>query len=530
MKYINILIYVLFAISQNILAGSPEEVNIYDYLIFQKDKSSDVENFLNQKYLVLDAIENGYWSGESLSINSIEKEILFDQYYISTLDQFVSLDDEYIENILSNRNIEIEVFFLMTRDSSMAEEIAKKLSKYNNDSTELSEIIYSEYLSKSDYYYSISASLTWENLMDNIREEIFSMEDYNVGKVVRFPTTYILPVRLSSRSIEIIDIDTMPEEWFDFLRSTREKEERVNDILRRLNEADISYIQSTMEFLVEVDSAKFAESIIPNFPNISPVDSQRILVRYSDKEITLGEMLVRLRRKGLFPKLGDTTYLRLVIENELIYQDLIVNENIEFLSNPWTLAKIRFLQDEYIYTKYLKIITDTIYVDINEMRAFYERNIENYYTPDEYRYRIVLIADSFLADSVRLLVSEGYDMDSLARLFSDHPTASSGGDAGWRSKSAAGTLQPVMKDLEIGVVSELFRTIDGWAFIKLEEFSSSRPIPFDSLHIRVKNETRKEKVEFCLFEFFQSLREKYYLKPSLRDINPFFWKLIIFKG
>ena len=59
MKYIYILFYVLFAISQNVLAGNPEEVNIYDYLVFQKEKSSDIESFLNQKYLVLDAIENG---------------------------------------------------------------------------------------------------------------------------------------------------------------------------------------------------------------------------------------------------------------------------------------------------------------------------------------------------------------------------------------------------------------------------------------------------------------------------------------
>lgn len=527
---IKIIFSILIVLSSvlNIFASEYREVNCYDILTFKMMSGGGFDQFVNQKFLALEANEIDIAKQERYSLKAISIENLYDCAFRQFFYQSISVDDSFLQEVVDHHRIQVDLFLFGFQDSIQAEQIRDNLAVYNNDSVSLMEHIDSVYLEVADQHYATVQTLTWENLYNPVRDEVFSLGDFEVGNLVKFPNMFLIPIRLSSDSIAKIELDTMSQEWFDFLMEMRKKEHLINSMLNMLETPGISYEPTIFDFMASVDSAKFDSSPIPYFPNITPEDSQRVLVYTPWGDITLGEAMVRLRRRGLYPLFRDSVNFKQVMEKEIIFQNYLVDIFEQQLqADKWLGAKIRYLSDQYLQNKLISSITDTILVNIEEMEQWYQTHQDNYLRDESYRYRILLVADSIFADSLRNLVIQGYSMDSLAREFSIHPTAVNGGDGGWRERSRGGTLKPMFQELELGDVSDLFKTIDGWSFIKIIDSREPYVIPLDSLHVQVVNECRRDKINKILDQYYQKLNDKYQLKLNFEGCSDAFNSFII---
>ncbi|MBN2363219.1 peptidyl-prolyl cis-trans isomerase [candidate division WOR-3 bacterium] len=482
--------------------------------------STNFSGFFLLKYYSLEAYENGLALEESLSLEAIARETLYKHAY-SKYGRFdFTPVPEYLDSVHKMSAFSVRGAFICTKDSLLAEKVRTELSGYTElgDSlfTAKTESLFFEY---ADPRISGIAEVSWENVMYPLRDALFSLEDFSVGPVIRFPTFYVVPVRLQTKEKDPILPDTMNADWLVFVTSLSQTDYKIKSILEAIEIAKPVYVSSTMDLFVMADSAKFDTIPFPMFPQISREDSLRTVCRYLDDEMSAGEMMLRFRRRGLFPRLGDTVNLRFEIERQLILEDAFTMPHLENLRNdPLIASEIELLQNEFLYNLLKKRIEDTVFVDMEEMRAFYERNKENYLLPERLGYSIFLSGDSSFSDSIKNLVVRGFSFDSLARLHSTHTTAKEGGAAGYRARDLYGTLQPVMQDMNKGDVSDLFKTIDGWAFVKVTEIIPPAYQPFDSIQVRIKNETRNEKLEKTFMGFMEYLKMKHHVVININSL------------
>ena len=111
-------------------------------------------------------------------------------------------------------------------------------------------------------------------------------------------------------------------------------------------------------------------------------------------------------------------------------------------------------------------------VKVNELRSAIQRSEIN-----QTRARHILITPNEIIDDATAKqqlegaierIEEGEDFGELAKLLSDGPTAPVGGDLGWADPgSFVPEFEKVMNDLEVGEISEPFRSPFGWHIVEV---------------------------------------------------------------
>ena len=111
-------------------------------------------------------------------------------------------------------------------------------------------------------------------------------------------------------------------------------------------------------------------------------------------------------------------------------------------------------------------------VKVNELRSAIQRSEIN-----QTRARHILITPNEIIDDATAKqqlegalerIEEGEDFGELAKLLSDGPTAPVGGDLGWSDPgSFVPEFEQVMNDLEVGEISEPFRSPFGWHIVEV---------------------------------------------------------------
>ncbi|HSM29266.1 MAG TPA: peptidylprolyl isomerase [Woeseiaceae bacterium] len=111
-------------------------------------------------------------------------------------------------------------------------------------------------------------------------------------------------------------------------------------------------------------------------------------------------------------------------------------------------------------------------VKVNELRSAIQRSEIN-----QTKARHILITPNEIIDDATarqqlenalVRIDEGEDFGELAKLLSDGPTAPVGGDLGWSDPgSFVPEFEQVMNELEIGEISEPFRSPFGWHIVEV---------------------------------------------------------------
>ncbi len=149
---------------------------------------------------------------------------------------------------------------------------------------------------------------------------------------------------------------------------------------------------------------------------------------------------------------------------------------------------------------YKKSVLGQTPVTDEDARRFYEENRALFVEPEKVRVANILVRAKqddppALRDQARKRVQEarqrvlaGQDFAAVAREYSQHPTATRGGDLGFIPKGAPAILpkfEEVAFSTPVGDVSDVFETPFGFNVLKVVEKKPEEPLPFERVRAEI---------------------------------------------
>src|SRR3972149_2956507 len=205
-----------------------------------------------------------------------------------------------------------------------------------------------------------------------------------------------------------------------------------------------------------------------------------IVAKINDKEITLSEFTERIKEYPALAHSGEMTeetkkgFLDNLIVRELIFQEALR----------------------------LGIDKDKETIDfIEEMKKFFDKNLEETKSPDEVRASHILLKTREEADMVLKKVKQGAKFEDLAKKFSTDPgSKDTGGDLGFFSQ---GMMVPefdsIAFKLKVGEVSDIVQSRFGFHIIKVLEKREGKQKNIDEAKPEIEKKLlakkRKEKFD-----------------------------------
>ena len=297
--------------------------------------------------------------------------------------------------------------------------------------------------------------------------------------------------------------------------------------------------------------------------NINDLNSEpydRILVILNDEIITLNEFkesFIKLKLDYLkigrpLPKnskqtvfenlLSDKIIKQIADKNEIFVSDVEVDDQIERIRTAYRLSDAAFKQELERVGTSLKAVKEenrkqilrekivsleirpriTLPTD-EEMKAYYESNPDDMYSPPT-----VKVSHIFIRDNPNVSLSErsklkqkakddlqkalsGKNFEKLAQEFSaDKVSAPIGGDIGYITKGEwlGPQVDALIFDLKKGeIAAQLLpgRGGMGWHIVKVTDKKSRKKVPFEDIRMRIENYLVREKMEN---EFEQWVKEQ----------------------
>ncbi len=145
-------------------------------------------------------------------------------------------------------------------------------------------------------------------------------------------------------------------------------------------------------------------------------------------------------------------------------------------------------------------------VKVNELRSAIQRSEIN-----QTHARHILITPNEIIDDATAKqqldnalerIEEGEDFGELAKLLSDGPTAPVGGDLGWSDPgSFVPEFEKVMNDLEIGEISEPFRSPFGWHIVEVLDrrvYDNTEDLKRRNCDARIRNSKMEDETQLWM--------------------------------
>jgi len=106
-------------------------------------------------------------------------------------------------------------------------------------------------------------------------------------------------------------------------------------------------------------------------------------------------------------------------------------------------------------------------------------------------------------------IKKGENFESLARQYSEDPSALKGGDLGFFSRGdMIKNFEDAAFALKIGEVSDLVRTPLGFHIIRMDERKASQKVPFDEVKIEIKLRLKQDRSNRLLEQYVEELKSK----------------------
>jgi len=145
-------------------------------------------------------------------------------------------------------------------------------------------------------------------------------------------------------------------------------------------------------------------------------------------------------------------------------------------------------------------------VKVNELRSAIQRSEIN-----QTHARHILITPNEIIDDATAKqqlegaierIEEGEDFGELAKLLSDGPTAPVGGDLGWSDPgSFVPEFERVMNDLEVGEISEPFRSPFGWHIVEVLDrriYDNTEDLKRRNCDARIRNSKMEDETQLWM--------------------------------
>lgn len=168
------------------------------------------------------------------------------------------------------------------------------------------------------------------------------------------------------------------------------------------------------------------------------------------------------------------------------------------------------------------VITD------RDMQTYYNNHLDQYGGELTYRLRNILMRVPDYSDEdekaiihkrakdVHEKLSSGQAFEDLARLYSESPVASNGGDLGWIAIDVfSPQIRRAIEPLDAGEFTSILDTDQGYQIFYVEEISRSKGKTFEEAAPKINEILYNEAVNKRYKEWIEELREKAHIKEKL---------------
>jgi peptidyl-prolyl cis-trans isomerase C len=201
-----------------------------------------------------------------------------------------------------------------------------------------------------------------------------------------------------------------------------------------------------------------------------------------------------------------------------------------FDKKPEVKGQLDLITNNFLAFQYLqKEVLSKVTVSDKEAKAYYDKNVDLFKSPEQVKARHILIQVpkeaseddkkklKEKAEELNKQVKAGEDFAKLAEANSDDPgTKAKGGDLGFFSKGAmVPAFEQAAFSLKPGEVSGVVESDFGYHIIKVDEKKEAVVEPYDTIKDKVKQQALREKQEARVTEFVEKA-----LKDAKVMINP----------
>jgi len=197
----------------------------------------------------------------------------------------------------------------------------------------------------------------------------------------------------------------------------------------------------------------------------------------------------------------------------------------------FTMARFRQTEKDKITVQAMRQskVSDNVIVSPVKIRAYYEKNIASYTTPEQVKLRMIVlhegsasggdassdaaISKKQMASEIRAKLAGGAEFDKLAQMYSEDSTNEAGGDWGWiERKTLNQNLAKVAFSLKKGEISQVIAVDNTYYILMVEDVKPSITKSLKEVQEEiVQNLIQQEKLK-GQEQWLQTLRQNAYIK------------------
>lgn len=262
-------------------------------------------------------------------------------------------------------------------------------------------------------------------------------------------------------------------------------------------------------------SSPAAVSPKPQDPSaLLPAD---VLAQVGGWTLTAKDFEERLKNlKEMAPQfdISDPQSKKLVLD-ELINQELLVKEaEAGGIAQKKEVAQaVDEFRRTVLVRENLNNLIGNIQATEQEAQDYYNQNKDTFVEPAEWHLREIVVPTQEEAKEILIEVLKGTDFAETAKTRSKSKTAASGGDLGFK-KDLDPEMARAVGLLESGGISSVFKGLEGYYIIKLEEKKGGKALDFSDIKKDIVDGLTDLKRRDALMKHITELRQKTNVKVN----------------
>lgn len=172
--------------------------------------------------------------------------------------------------------------------------------------------------------------------------------------------------------------------------------------------------------------------------------------------------------------------------------------------------QLELMKKDLLIQAGVKKILDTVSVNDNDVKDFYDNNREMFKTEETVSAKHILVDSEEKAKEVIEKINSGTSFEDAAKEFSNCPSSEQGGNLG---EFGRGRMVPEFEkaafELSVGEISEPVQTQFGYHIIKVENKLQADDRPYDEVKAMIAANLLHEKQNRAYTNFVNDLKEDY---------------------
>jgi len=242
--------------------------------------------------------------------------------------------------------------------------------------------------------------------------------------------------------------------------------------------------------LAKTESKKAAvETFSVKGPIVAKINNIPIALEDFNQEIQIYNANVPENR----PELKITTREQKIsyLKNEVVRRTLLYQNALDkgLDRNEDVLSALDKTKMQLLVMELIKQVSEKVDVTSKEIEDYYNNYKEQLKEPEERQIREIVLANEQDARDILIQLLQGADFATLARTNSKSPSAKDGGDLGFIKKDGKNAQLDAVAfsdSLEVGKISSIFKTSDGYSIIKLEGKRGGKQKPLSEIWDDIK--------------------------------------------